>query len=200
VKRTASVVLLLGLLAMVLPASAGAKNLQSATICGASGCHKAIHRGASKALAEEALAKGGGPMVPPPSHGAPWYRVLATVAGEGAHARLRLAIVPSLRLIRGYDGASGQFNWMSMTALGEGAYSRLTRGLDPFPASSLRGVANSGAENAGAPRSHRDPPSPSLSGGAVDSGGGPPIWAWTLIGAAALAVGLGAGWRWRRRT
>jgi hypothetical protein len=199
-KRIALVALVLGLLAIFLPASAGAKGLRSAVICGASGCHTANPRDATHGPAERALVEGGGPIVASPSHAGPWYRVRATVGGDGAHAVLRLAIVPSLDLIRASDEPSGSFNWISMTAAGERAYARLTRGLDPFPASTLRGIASSDVNKASSRRSPGDPPLPSSAGvGAADSDGMLPIWAWTLIGAGFLGVGT-AAWRRRSRT
>ena len=191
-KRTSAIVLLeLGLLALALPASSAAKNVQSATICGASGCHEAIGRDVSAGLVE------GGAAAPPPPGRAPWYSVRATIGGDGGHGTMRIAVVPTLGLIRGCCRASG-YSWLSMTPAGRRAYARLTRVLDPFPASSLRGAAPVRAARTGA--GHR----PSSRGAAISAGGlgdggggGFPAWASVAIGAWAAGITLGVGWRRR---
>ena len=187
-KRSVFVVLIqLGLLALILPSFASAKNVRSVTICGASGCHEVM------GLDRDVLAplvEGGSPG-PPPSHGAPWYRVRATVGGEGGHAKVSLAIVPRLGLLRGCCSPTGEFNWISLTGEGERAYARLTRALHPLPASSLRGVAGPPAAKPPASAPTADPPS-------QRSGAGAPSWPWILIGASALGLGLGIERRRRR--
>jgi hypothetical protein len=189
VKRWA-VPILCGLV-VLLPAAATAKNVQSATICGASGCHQAMDADVS-----EALEAGATPALPP-AHGAPWYRVRARMGGDGERGALRLAIVPSRRLVRGCCSPGGGYVWRRMTAAGKRAYARLTRLLDPFPASSLRGVAPASAARVAEidrPRRHDG----ISAGGIADSGGGAPggLWIWIALPVIAIVGGI----EWRRRS
>jgi hypothetical protein len=189
VKRTLCIALLqLGLLAVILPASAGAKEIRSATICGTSGCRHATARELTPGLAE------GSVEVAPPSRAAPWYRLHAVVAGDGGHGRLAMAVVPKLGLIRGCCGMSGEYNWIRLTADGKRAYARLTRDLDPFPAGTLRLLTRAGARAAHPSPSQPDPPPAAPSG----SGAGFPGWGWIAIGSVCL-IGLGVLARTRRR-
>jgi hypothetical protein len=197
VKRSAAALILfqIAALAILAPASSSAKELRSATICGVSGCDRTTP-GEPTRLAERAFETGGGSYASPPTHGAPWYSARAIVAGEGAHAALRLAIVPSLELIRSFDAASHDFNWISMTPEGVRAYAQLTRGLEPFPASTLRGVLHVPARASGDAGDDPDPPLASAGGGPA-GGDGIPGWALALIASAVL--GLAAALIYRRR-
>jgi hypothetical protein len=172
-KRTGGIALILAAIAVILPASAGAKNIRSATVCGSSGCLHATGRDLTPDLAE------GGMEVSPPSHKVPWFRLTATMQGGGGEGTLVLAVVPRLGLIRGCCSMTGEYNWIRLTPNGKRAYARLTRDLQPFAAETLhltRAARTSGSSS--------DPPPTARSG----AGGGFPALGWIAIGIGCLIV------------
>jgi hypothetical protein len=119
---------------LVPAGAAAAKEPVSAKVCGASDCVTVKDRDALMALSE------GGPPTDPPDRGAPWYSVRTTIeVGPDQRDSFSSAIVPSAGLVRGADAGEG-FVWMPATPRGEQVYRRVTRGLAPFPAATLKGV------------------------------------------------------------
>ena len=121
-------------LSLVPAGAALAKEPVKAKVCGASDCRTIKDRDALMALSE------GGPPTDPPDRGAPWYSVRTTIAvGPGQRDSFSSAIVPSAGLMRGADASEG-FVWMPATPRGARVSRRVTRGLEPFPAATLKGV------------------------------------------------------------
>jgi hypothetical protein len=121
-------------LSLVPAGAAAAKEPVRAKVCGASDCRTVKDRQALLALSE------GGPPTDPPNHGAGWYSVLMTIQiGDDQFDQFRSAIVPSLGLLRGSDAGEG-YVFMPATDRAAGEYRRVTRGLAPFPAATLKGV------------------------------------------------------------
>jgi hypothetical protein len=121
-------------LSLVPAGAAAAKEPVKAKVCGPSDCHTVKDRDALMALIE------GGPPTDPPDRGAPWYTVRTTIEmDEGQRDSFMSAIVPSAGLIRGSDASEG-YVWMPATPRGERLYRRVTRGLAPFGAATLKGV------------------------------------------------------------
>jgi hypothetical protein len=167
-RRAAIAIGLALLLAAAQPAAA--KEVSSAKVCGANGCREVKDRSLLAALPE------GGPPAPPPNRPSGWYRATLTISAEGARDRFSVAIVPASRYIRGHGELGDGYTWMHMSDRTAGAYGRIARGLEPFPASKLRGL-------------HQRPPA-ARAGQVVEpaadpgrSGGFP--WLGTLVGAAA---------------
>lgn len=168
---------ILGLPLLLLAASpAAGKEVSKAKVCGANGCHEVKDRGLLAALPE------GGPPAPPPKHPSGWYRATLTVRGDGAHDRFSVQVVLGSRYFGGgYDPEAGRYMWSHMADNTVAAYRRITRGLEPFPASRLRGLHQPPLETrvmeVVAPPADPEP------------AGFP--WLWTGLGAAVVAL-LGA--------
>jgi hypothetical protein len=156
----------------LLPAGvAAAKKPVSAKVCGPSECRTVKDRQTLIALTE------GGPPADPPRSGAGWYTVRTTIEiDHGRRDHFSSAIVPSAGLLRGGDAGQG-YAWMPVTAATARAYRRVTNGLAPFPAGTLKGVAPG-------PAHHANP----------DGGSSPLPW----IGGGLVAIAL-AGLLIRRR-
>ena len=119
---------------LVPAGTAVAKEPVAAKVCGKSDCRTVKDRHVLMALTE------GGPPTDPPDRAAPWYTVRTTIAiGEGQRDHFMSAIVPSTGLTRGSDAVEG-YVWMPSTPRAKAAYRRVTRGLAPFPADTLKGV------------------------------------------------------------
>lgn len=125
----------IGLTLSLVPAGAAlAKEPVRAKVCGASECRTVKDKDALMALTE------GGPPTNPPKHGAAWYSVLVTIQiGDNEFDHFRSAIVPSLGLLRG-DDSTGGYVFMPATDRALRGYERVTRGLEPLPATRLKGV------------------------------------------------------------
>jgi hypothetical protein len=125
----------IGLTLSLAPAGAAlAKEPVKAKVCGASECRTVKDRDALMALTE------GGPPTDPPDRGAGWYSVRMTIEiDRGRHDVFPLVIVPSAGLMRGGDASEG-YTWMPATRTARREYGRITRGLAPLPAGTLRGV------------------------------------------------------------
>jgi hypothetical protein len=117
------------------PAAASAKGVQSATICGSSGCHRAMNSDVDRALGS------GATPTAPPANGAPWYRMRTFMGAGHQRVLMRYAVVPSLRLVRGCCSPGGGVYWLRMKPAAKRAYARLTEVLEPLPAATLGGVA-----------------------------------------------------------
>jgi hypothetical protein len=162
------------LLALASPAAA--KEVSSAEVCGANGCHAVKDRALLAALPD------GGPPAPPPTHPSGWYRATLTISAEGARDRFAVAVLPVSRYIRGRGELGARYTWMHMSDRTARAYRRIARGLEPFPAATLRGL-------------HQRPIA-----ARVDEVVGPPAdprrssgfpWLWTLLGIGAVAAAGG---------
>jgi hypothetical protein len=168
-----------------LAATAAAKEVVAAKVCGASDCRDVKNRDALTALAE------GGPPTDPPA-AAPYYRVTLTVLGDGERFRWPIVVVPSEGLIRGGNEVDG-YTWMPVSKQVVGELRGMTQGLEPVPAANLDGL------------------DVKLPGAQVDqvvvigdepegSGGdGAPLWPWLVFGPAALGLIVLAVVRFRRR-
>ena len=162
---------LLAVALLALPATASAKGVMGATVCGASGCTAVKDPDQLVYFAE------GGDPVEPPAQAAEWYRATLTIGAEGgAQERFSIALVPDLRLIRGFDEQTDLYTWMPVSEEAASAYRKVAAGLEPFPAASLKGVEATAA-----------PTSPPPSG---DDAGGLPGWALPAALVALASAGL----------
>jgi hypothetical protein len=181
-RRAALAIGLALLLAAASPAAA--KEVSSAKVCGANGCHEVKDRSLLAALPE------GGPPSPPPNRPSGWYRATLTISAEGARDRFSVAIVPASRYIRGRGELGDRYTWMHMSDRTASAYGRIARGLEPFPASKLRGLHQRPAA-ARVDQVVEPPEDPGRSGGFP--------WLWTLLGAGGAALVAAAVVAARRR-
>src|SRR4051812_13067281 len=149
-------------LAVVMPASALAKEPVAVKVCGKTRCHESKDKQAIAPLVN------GGPPTEPPIQASGWYSSTIAIGGEGPGASFTVAIVPSQGLVRSEPvKGGGGFTWLRMSPETRAEYARLTAGLEPRPASALAGVAEA------------PPPSPE------SSSAGAPAWPW-LLGVALL--------------
>jgi hypothetical protein len=167
-----------------LAATAAAKEVVAAKVCGASDCRQVKDRDAMLALAE-----GGTPTDPPAA--APHYRVTLTVRGDGERFTFPVVIVPSSGYLRGGTEAEG-YTWMPVSQLARNEYRRITRGIEPVPAAKLAGL------------DVRLPKEAQVDGVWVyadegDSRGGAPVWPWLVFGPLAAGLLALAVIRFRRR-
>jgi hypothetical protein len=112
----------------LLPASASAKEIVKAEVCGADGC-VAIGPSAAMDFTD------GGPVSDPPKTAAPFYTAELTVRGDGDERfTVKSAFVPRDGLMRGDDGT-----WMDAPVQTELAFKRAAavRDLQAFPAEKL---------------------------------------------------------------
>ena len=143
-------------LSLALTADAAAKEVVSAKVCGVSGCEEVTDRDSLLALQE------GGPPTSPPGKSSAFYRARLAVIGDHDEIfRFSIELVPDLGLIKGEDGT-----WMAVSTAAVTEFRRMTRGLDPFPAARLGGVA-APTKEASAPVSDDAPVWPWIAGGLV---------------------------------
>jgi hypothetical protein len=110
----------------LLPASAAAKEVVKAEVCGADDC-------VTLGPAAAANLTDGGPPTDPPKAASPFYTAELTVRGDGEETfTWKTAFVPNGGLLRGDDGT-----WMDAPVQTENAFKRAARGLEAFPASEL---------------------------------------------------------------
>ena len=117
------------LMCLVLAVPAEAKEVLSATVCGATGCATSRDRGLIAGLAE------GGDPVEPPKAAAPFFRVRLTIADEKGKAmdRFWTHFMPKGELIRGADGT-----WMPATDAYTDALKKVVNpSMEAYPASRL---------------------------------------------------------------
>jgi hypothetical protein len=122
---------LIAVFLLAAPAAAGAKELSSATVCGASGCNEATH----PAVLFPAL-EGGPPSAGGPSRAHPFYRLRVVVDEGPASEAMQLLAVPHGNYVRGPDGV-----WRQTSATVVHRITALAGDLRPFPASRLPGVS-----------------------------------------------------------
>jgi hypothetical protein len=168
-------------LPLVLAGGAAAKEAVSAKVCGASDCRTVKDR---KALL--ALMHGGVPVDPPDA--SPFYRAELTVRGDGELFTFPVVIVPSKGLLRGGTEAEG-YTWMPVPAKAVRVYRRVTRGLEPLPATKLAGLTPRKArvDEVVLPPRQLEPTTSSLA------------WPWIVSALGAAAVVALAVTRLRRR-
>jgi hypothetical protein len=126
-KRALPHPLALAILALaLLPASASAKEVVKAQVCGADGCVNV-----SNALAMDLMD--GGPPSNPPKEAAPFFTARLWIAVDnGKTERFDTVFVPRYELMRGADGT-----WMDPPVQTVTAFERGARGLEASPASDL---------------------------------------------------------------
>jgi hypothetical protein len=166
--------------ALALPASAPAKELRSAQVCGPDGCTQVEDKQALVAAFED-----GGPPSSPPNRSAPFYRVELRIKGDPAVETMLIS--PKLRRARGFDRTT----WFSIPDRHLATWVRATRDVRPFPAAKLPNVDPSApAPTTGgalAPQTYRAEPLPPSR--ATDEGNDV---AWWLPAVIATALGAGA--------
>jgi hypothetical protein len=171
--RTAFVVA--SAMVLVWPASAVAKEVHKAQVCGASKCFTFDRANSGDKLA---LFDGGGNPALPPARSAPWYRLRITVGGADIKRfTFTDAYVPSADRIR-RRAEGGGYEWVEVIDDLKPVLRNVSARLEPLPASSLRGI-----HVAPAPAQVRATPAPPTP--ARDTG---PAWYWF-----ALAAGIGGG-------
>lgn len=117
--------------ALVVPATASAKEIKEGTVCGASGCETVTDRELLMALID-----GGGISSEPPQ-AAGFYEVEIVMAAEAEQHTFETQMVPSRNALRGDDGT-----WMQLPAAAKRALNRVVGDdLKPFPAVGLIGAA-----------------------------------------------------------
>jgi len=125
---------MLGLM-LLFAASAAAKEPVAAKICGPSDCTTVKDKDTLMAFFE-----GGGPA-DPPARGVPWYTVRTAIdIGQERPDHFTQVVIPRLGIVRGEDPTEG-YAWMSVSDRAARAYRRLTRGVEAYPASKLKGTA-----------------------------------------------------------
>jgi len=176
-----SITLLAVLLA--LPATASAKGVGSATVCGDDDCTKitAAHR---DGMPPEELMGTIAETDPPPA-AAPWFRLRITVRGEPGEQMEPFSFtnvwVPSEGLMRA-RGEAGEPVWMIVSPDVQRTLERAARGLEPFPAARLTGLDAKPPE-AQVSEVVLPPERP-----AVAASGGGSTWPWIAGGVVLLAL------------
>lgn len=102
------------------PTAAPAKEVTSATICGAAGCERSDDKAAVAAAVEN-----GGPPTTPPRRRVAFYRI--TVHIKGDPVPLRVLVAPPIGRVRGPDGT-----WFSLPQRAANAWRDVVRGVRPF--------------------------------------------------------------------
>jgi hypothetical protein len=166
-KRALPHPLALAILALaLLPASASAKEVVKAQVCGAGGCVSVSH-----AIAMDLMD--GGPPTDPPKEAAPFFTARLWVrVDDGKTQRFDTAFVPRYGLMRGDDGT-----WMDAPVQTEAAFKRGARGLEASPPSDLGPLPAATAEPVPAPAQDPAP---------VDDGS--PLWPIAFLGLAAAVA------------
>jgi hypothetical protein len=113
---------------VAVPAAAPAKEVKSATVCGAGGC-----QGSKDKAGVATAVENGGPPTTPPRRGVAFYRV--TVHIKGDPEPFRLLVAPGIGQVRGPDGT-----WFSLPESAVDAWRDIVRGVRPFPAAKLPDV------------------------------------------------------------
>ena len=109
---------------IAVPAAAPAKEVTSATVCGAGGCKSSDDKATVAAAVEN-----GGPPTTPPRQRAAFYRI--TVHIKGDPEALRLLVAPPTGRLRGPDGT-----WFSLPQRAANAWRDIVRGVRPFEGTS----------------------------------------------------------------
>ena len=168
--------LLTALLAIALvPASAVAKGVTSAQVCGADACTTVDDDSLTPDLMNT------GSPTDPPSHASGWYRVRLGIGdGERTFETFTINVVPKAGVIRS-DQELGGAEWTEMTAAQQAVYGEATANLAPLPAAKLKGITN--------PPIRAADQAPPTAPATEDDGGGFP-WALVIIASAIAALGV----------
>jgi hypothetical protein len=184
-----AIVLLLALL--LVPAARADAKFSSARVCGASDCREvAVTAGHTVVTMMEAAVSTPLRLNSKPPEASPWYRVtLCPGQCDSPHA-LTLKILPA----GGYEYLAPneqltRKGWAELDEPAAEVYRRVTKGLEPFPASRLLAL--------GAKEPNSVPSEDPVSQGPSDQGG-IPAGAWTAIAMAAAALAL-ISLRWLQR-
>jgi hypothetical protein len=170
---------LLPALLLVFAAHADAK-FSSARVCGPSDCREVtLASGQSLAIIQEAALLPRSQPISKPPEAAPWYRVTLCPGRCDSPSAPALRVLPA----GGYQYLAPEKHlarkgWTKLDEPAANVYRRVTKGLEPFPASGLiplGAVASDPAHGDGFPR-----------------------WGWVLIAGAIAALTLLA-LRWLRR-
>lgn len=135
------VVLLVAALTLVLPAAAAAKELSSATVCGATGCTTF-----QKPTME--LASGGDGITDPAPAAAPYYSVTLTVDEQGQHEAWTVFYVPAAEMVV-YRDRVGRTGFEQLSGSARRAFRDHTRGIAPYAAPTITSVTVGGRPVAG---------------------------------------------------
>jgi hypothetical protein len=147
--RTPAIAAALAAAALAIPATAVAKEIKQANVCGASACTTVKDR----TLLESLVTDGGVTAAPPAGA---FYRVTIVLdTGDGHSQDFTTVMVPGRDAIQGEDGT-----WMDLPAATKAALLTAAGDLAPLPASKLTGAAS-----APAPRPAAAPPAPPDDGG-----------------------------------
>jgi hypothetical protein len=150
------------------PASASAKEVQKAQVCGASECFTFDRANSGGKLA---LFDGGGNPALPPAHAAPWYRLRIMVGGPDIERfTFTDAYVPSADASAIAPREAGT-QWVEVIDDLKPVLRNVSSELRPLSASSLRGLEagaapappaarDTGARSGAGSRSRRAPPAP----------------------------------------
>ncbi len=166
--RTPLVLLAVAAVALGPAASAPAKEIASVKLCGAGGCRDVTDRATHAAV-------DGGPLASAPETASPFYRVKVRIKADGGRT------VPgwsSLWVRAAGRLQAGDGTWMEPGAATVAGLKRLTRGLEPLPASRLRLP----------PAVVAPPPTGAPAPAAPPADGGLPAAVWALIAAGALGL------------
>lgn len=186
-----TVLLILSAAALAAPAAAAAKEIEKVQVCGASKCFT-FDRGNSggKLMRFEQ----GGPTAPPPARPAPWYRLKITVGGRDVRRfQFTNAYVPSAGLVR-VRAEGGGYEWVEVLDDLRPVLRNVAAGLDPLPASTLRGVDRSHAR----PRPARSSPEGQQAAVASDPGLPVPLLIAVAVGVGSALMLLARRLGWRR--
>jgi hypothetical protein len=117
------------LVALVLVPAAGAKELKSATICGANTCTTVTER-----VRLRALPAGGQDAAPPPPPSAYYTIEFVVGTGDGRESRWLVLYVPSEKIIGANSEVPGGLTWLPAFGDAITAMSQATKKLEPFRA------------------------------------------------------------------
>ena len=159
--RTPLALLVIAAVALGPAAAASAKEISAVKVCGADGCHDVTDR-ATMAVAD------GGPPTTWPDEPSPFYRVKISVKGEDGETvpGWTFLWVPAVQKVEFEDGTWGN---PASTTIDE--LTKLTRSIEPLPASRLTLPAPVQAEVVAPPPAQAPP---AADGGPADHGlGGP---------------------------
>jgi hypothetical protein len=123
------VVLLVGVLALVVPAAATAKELSAATVCGAKGC-TTFQRPSID------IASGGDGVADPAPAAAPYHAVKLTVDEQGHHESWTVFYVPGADMVVFRDEV-GRATFEQLNGDARAAFRRYTDGIVPYPAPTI---------------------------------------------------------------
>jgi hypothetical protein len=166
--RTPLVLLTIAAVALGPAATASAKELAKVKVCGADGCQDVTDQ-ATMAVTD------GGPPTAWPDEKTPFYRVKISVKGEDGQVvpGWTFLWVPAAQKVKFEDGTWGNPPSTTMDEL-----DKLTRGIDPLPASKLTMPEPVKPAEIVAPA--KAPP--------ADDGGGLPTAIWVFIVAGVLGI------------